>query len=207
MSVRDFLTSKTFFKQLAIAVVIIIIIVFGILKWFDFATNHGQEIKVPNLSKMSIDKAGQMLEMLDLEYIVLDTVDFRPEFPAYTIVQQDPLPNVAVKQGRKVYIKVNSGGYNTVLVPNLIQKTYRQAVPELKGNGLEEGKKTYVAYLAKDVVLEMRQNGKKLKAGDKVLKASKIDLVLGDGKTGYDDTETDTIRNGAGDDTDTETDE
>ena len=207
MSVRDFLTSKTFFKQLAIAVVIIIIIVFGILKWFDFATNHGQEIKVPNLSKMSIDKAGQTLEMLDLEYIVLDTVDFRPEFPAYTIVQQDPLPNVAVKQGRKVYIKVNSGGYNTVLVPNLIQKTYRQAVPELKGNGLEEGKKTYVAYLAKDVVLEMRQNGKKLKAGDKVLKASKIDLVLGDGKTGYDDTETDTIRNGAGDDTDTETDE
>jgi beta-lactam-binding protein with PASTA domain len=207
MSVRDFLTSKTFFKQLAIAVVIIIIIVFGILKWFDFATNHGQEIKVPNLSKMSIDKAGETLEMLDLEYIVLDTVDFRPEFPAYTIVQQDPLPNVAVKQGRKVYIKVNSGGYNTVLVPNLIQKTYRQAVPELKGNGLEEGKKTYVAYLAKDVVLEMRQNGKKLKAGDKVLKASKIDLVLGDGKTGYDDTETDTIRNGAGDDTDTETDE
>jgi beta-lactam-binding protein with PASTA domain len=207
MSVRDFLTSKTFFKQLAIAVVIIIIIVFGVLKWFDFATNHGQEIKVPNLSKMSINKAGETLEMLDLEYIVLDTVDFRPEFPAYTIVQQDPLPNVAVKQGRKVYIKVNSGGYNTVLVPNLIQKTYRQAVPELKGNGLEEGKKTYVAYLAKDVVLEMRQNGKKLKAGDKVLKASKIDLVLGDGKTGYDDTETDTIRNGAGDDTDTETDE
>ena len=34
----------------------------------------------------------------------------------------------------------------------------------------------------------MRLNGKKLKAGDKVLKSSKIDLVLGDGKVTYEET-------------------
>ena len=48
--------------------------------------------------------------------------------------------------------------------------------------------------MAKDVVLEMKQGGKQLKAGDKVLKASKIDLVLGDGKTGFvEETATDSI--------------
>ena len=31
-------------------------------------------------------------------------------------------------------------------------------------------------------------DGKKLKAGDKVLKSSKIDLVLGDGKVTYEET-------------------
>ena len=34
----------------------------------------------------------------------------------------------------------------------------------------------------------MRMNGKKLKPGDKVLKSSKIDLVLGDGKVTYEET-------------------
>jgi hypothetical protein len=38
------------------------------------------------------------------------------------------------------------------------------------------------------MVLELLQNGKKLKAGDKVLKSSKIDLVLGDGKITYEET-------------------
>lgn len=193
MTLREFLTSKAFFKQVAIALVIIILFVFLMMQWLSYTTNHGQQIPVPNLSKMSVEKAGEALEALDLEYVVLDTVDFRADFPPYTIVQQDPLPNVAVKKNRKVYIKVNAGSYSAVLLPDLIQKTYRQALPTLKNIGLEEGKKTYKPYLAKDVVLEMWQNGKKLKAGDKVQKASKIDLVLGDGKTGFDQSELDSV--------------
>ena len=37
------------------------------------------------------------------------------------------------------------------------------------------------------MVLEMRYKGRKLKAGDKIPKASKIDLVLGDGKVGFEE--------------------
>jgi len=192
MTLKEFLKSKIFLKQLAIALLIIIVIVFIMLQWLNFTTNHGQKIPVPNLGKMTVEKAASTLEELDLEYVVLDTVDFKPDYPPYTVVQQDPLPKVNVKENRKIYIKVNAGGYNTVILPNLIQKTYRAAVPTFKGIGLEEGKKTYKPYLAKDVVLEVWQDGKKIKAGDKVLKASKIDLVLGDGSTGYEEPEPET---------------
>lgn len=187
MSLKNFLTSRTFFIQIAIAVVLLIVIIFGLLHWLDYTTNHEQRIEVPALAKMTVEKAQQKLEEQDLEVVVLDTVDFNPQFPAYSITEQDPLAKVYVKQGRKVYVKVNAGGYSSILVPDLVQKTYRQAVPMLKGAGLEEGTKTYKPYLAKDVVLEMKQNGKTLKAGDKVLKASKVDLVLGDGSTGYEE--------------------
>ena len=193
MSLKNFITSKVFFKQIVIALIIIVIVVFLLLQWLDFTTNHGDKIPVPDLRKMTLTKAGEALEGQDLEYVVLDTVDFRAEYPPYTIVEQDPLPKVDVKEGRKIYVKVNAGGYSTLRLPDLVQKTYRQAIPTLKAMGLEEGTKTYVPYLAKDVVLEMKQNGKKLKAGDKVMKASKIDLVLGDGKTGYQDA-SDTLR-------------
>jgi beta-lactam-binding protein with PASTA domain len=204
MSLKNFLKSKTFAKQLAIAVGIIIIVVFAALKWLDSTTNHGQEIPVPNLAKMSVEKAGATLESIDLGYVVLDTVDFNKDYPAYSVVQQDPLPNVSVKENRKVYIKVNAGGYNDIRMPDLVQKTYRQALPTLKAAGLEEGKITYKPYLAKDVVLEMSQNGKKLKAGDMVKKASTIDFVLGDGKTGYTEDEEEGTDSNAPE-TDTET--
>ena len=41
MSLIKFLTSKTFFKQLVLAVVAIIVLVFFALKWLKFSTNHG----------------------------------------------------------------------------------------------------------------------------------------------------------------------
>lgn len=192
MALKNFLTSKFFFKQVAIVLVIIVVVVFGMMQWLSYTTNHGQEIPVPNLLKKTVEKAAEELEDADLEYIVLDTVDFRADFPPYSIVTQDPLPKATVKQNRKIYLKVNAKGYNTIEVPDLIQKTYRGAIPVLKSMGLNEGTKTYVPYLAKDVILEMKQDGRRLKAGDKVLKASKIDLVLGDGKTGYQ--EPDSIR-------------
>jgi beta-lactam-binding protein with PASTA domain len=196
MTLKDFLKSRVFFKQVAMALGIVVVVVFIILQWISYSTNHGQKIPVPDLRKMTVEKAIEKLEDLDLEYVVLDTLEFRSDFPAYTIVQQDPLPKVNVKEDRKVYLKVNAAGYTTVVIPDFIQKTYRQVLPNLKTMGLVEGKKTYKPYLAKDVVLEIWSNGKKLKAGDKVLKASKIDFVLGDGKAGYEETETDSTDTG-----------
>lgn len=189
MSLRNFLTSKVFFKNLAAAIGIIIVCVIAMLYWLDYTTNHGEEITVPNLSKMTVEKATEVLEDAELEPMILDTVDFVPGYPPYTVVQQDPLPNDKVKDGRKIYIKINAGGFSTVTLPNLIQRTLREAEPTLSAAELVVGKKTYKPYLAKDIVLEMWQDGKKLKAGDKVMKSSKIDLVLGDGKTGFDDSE------------------
>jgi beta-lactam-binding protein with PASTA domain len=187
MSLRNYLTSKTFFTQLAIAIVIVLVLVFLLLQWLSVATKHGQEITVPNLSKLSVEQAEEKLDVLDLEYILLDTVDFVAGYPKYAVVQQEPVGGAKVKEGRKIYLKINSAGYSSVRVPNLIEQTLRQAEPTLKSIGLELGQITYKPYLGRDMVLEMKQGGRILKPGDKVQKASRIDLVLGDGNVGFED--------------------
>lgn len=192
MSLRKFLTSKAFFIQLAIAIGIIIVLVFAIMKWLSYTTNHGEEITVPDLSKLSIEVAEEKLNALDLEYVLLDTTEYQKDFPKFSVVKQDPIAGSKVKEGRKIYIKINSDSYRDILVPNLIEQSLRQAEPTLKALGLELGEKTYKPYLGKDMVLEMRYKGRKLKAGDKVPKASIIDLVLGDGKVGFEE-EVDTV--------------
>lgn len=198
MSFRKYLTSRVFFAQALAAMAIVAVISYLFFHWITFVTNHGEEITVPNLSKLTAEQAEEKLDELDLEYEIIDTVDYRPEYPKLTIVQQEPTAGSKVKGGRTVYIKINASTYKMVAVPDLIEKTYRQAVPTLKAIGLQEGTIKYIPYLGKDMVLEMWMNGKKIKPGTKVLKASKIDLVLGDGSLKFDEEElepTDSIPN------------
>jgi len=106
-------------------------------------------------------------------------------------VQQHPNRGLKFKQNRVIYVTISSTGYAKVRIPDLVQKTYRQAVPTLTALGLEIGDTTYIPNLAKDMVLEMKMNGKPIKAGTQVLKMTKVDLVLGDGKVGFDENELD----------------
>ncbi|WP_426092710.1 PASTA domain-containing protein [Flavobacterium sp. DSR3-2] len=189
MSLRKYLSSRVFVVQVLIAIAIIFALGYLFMHWLTFTTDHGNEIEVPNLSKLTEEQVEQKLDELDLDYVLLDSVDYRSNFPQYSVVEQDPTPGTKVKVGRKIYIKINTSGFSSVRIPELVNKTYREAVPTLKALGLEEGAVTYVPNLGKDMVLEMRFKGRNLKAGDRVLKSSKIDLVLGDGKMSYEEEE------------------
>ena len=189
MSFQKFLFSFTFVKQVLIAIFIVCATLFLFMYWIGFTTNHGQEIVVPNLSKLTLEQAENKLDALNLDYELLDTVDYNQDYPKLSIVQQDPNPGEKVKQNRVIYLKINATGYSKVRIPDLIQKTYRQAVPTLAALGLEVGDTTYVPNLAKDMILEMRMGGQPVKAGQQVLKMTKVDLVLGDGKIGFEEEE------------------
>jgi beta-lactam-binding protein with PASTA domain len=194
MSLRKYLTSRVFFLQVLSALAIIAVLGYLFMHWLTFTTDHGHEITVPDLRKLTVEQVEEKLDELDLDYVLLDSVDFRSEFPKFSVVEQDPVPGAKVKEGRKVYIKINASGFSSVKIPDLIEKTYREAVPTLKALGLEEGTITYIPNLGKDMVLEMRYKGRNLKVGDRVLKSSKIDLVLGDGKASYvDESVVDTV--------------
>ena len=54
MSLIKFLTSKTFFKQILLAVVALVVLCFILLKWLNITTNHGEFETVPDLTGKSI---------------------------------------------------------------------------------------------------------------------------------------------------------
>jgi len=195
MSLGNYLKSRVFFAQLLTAMAVVAILGYLFFHWITFVTHHGEEITVPNLSKLNEEQIEAKLDDLDLDYLIIDTVDFNPKFPKLAVVEQEPTAGSKVKRGRQIYIKINSDTYKMVSVPDLIDKTYRQAVPTLKSIGLQFGEITYVPHMGKDMVLEMQINGKKVKPGERVLKATKVDLVLGDGKVVFDESEIDSLQN------------
>lgn len=182
MSLFKYITSKTFFLQAFIAAAIVAAFTFLLILFLDFRTNHGQEIKVPDLSKMKLEIAEEKLNELDLEVFLLDTVEFNADFPPFTILEQDPKAGSLVKDGRKVYVKLNAGEFTEITIPEFKDKTFRQISATIKSLTLKEGKITYKPHIAKDIVLQIFQDGRRLRAGDKVKKNSTLDFVLGDGK-------------------------
>ncbi|MAL58415.1 PASTA domain-containing protein [Aureisphaera sp. CAU 1614] len=184
MSFLKFLFTKTFLKQLGYAVLVLFGLSLIILWWLRFSTNHGQQIEVPDLAKMTLEQAEEALDDLDLKLEVMDTTNYNPNFPYKTVIEQIPKAGKYVKENRKIYLSINRSGYPMIEVPPVVGKTMRQAEPTLKAVGFEIGKINYRRYIAKDEVLEISFEGKKINPGDKIQKTSVIDLVLGDGNGG-----------------------
>ena len=181
MSLIKFLTSKVFFKQILLAVAALLVVCIVILKWLNITTNHGEFETVPNLKGKSIGVAQIELDENNLVMQIQDSANFNPDYPKFSVIEQDPPAGEKVKEDRKIYITLNPSGYRKIVVPNLKERTFRQAKPTLEALGFKIGKLTYVDNIAKDLVLNMQYKGRDLKPGDKLPKTSAIDLVLGNG--------------------------
>ena len=79
MSLIKFLSSKTFLKQLGLAVVAIVVLSFILLKWLNISTNHGDFQTVPNLTGKSISVAQIELEQNNLELKIKKLRYFKKE--------------------------------------------------------------------------------------------------------------------------------
>ena len=194
MGLFRFIFSKTFLIQLVLAVVVLVVLSFLTMQWLDYSTNQDQRIEVPDLAKMNLDNVEDRLEELSLDYEILDSANFNPDFPRYSVIDQVPAPGKFVKEDRKIYLTLNPSGYRKIEVPNnLIRKTRRQVEPTLRSLGFEIGEITYKPDIAEDAVLELRHKGKLVEPGDELMKTSKIDLVLGDGSGRYRNTNEDSL--------------
>ncbi|TXG34766.1 PASTA domain-containing protein [Seonamhaeicola maritimus] len=181
MSIIKFLISKAFFKQIFLAIVAIFVLCFIVLKWLSGYTNHGDFETVPDLKGKSISVAEIELDENNLVMQIQDSANFNPNYPKFAVIEQEPLAGTQVKENRKIYLTLNPSGYRKVEVPDLRERTFRQAKPNLEALEFKVGKITYEDNIGKDLVLKMYHKGKLLQSGDKLPKTSVIDLVLGNG--------------------------
>ena len=183
MNFIKYVFSKYFFKQLFKAIVLTLFFVLVLYFYLNITTNHNKYINVPELKGVNLNKAKVILEENNLSYIILDSALYNPDYPKFSVLEQLPKSNSQVKKNRKIYLTLNPSNYGKVSIPNIIQITQRSANSSLLASGLEIGDVSYENNIGKDMVLEILFNGNKLNIGDMVPKKSKIDLILGNGKT------------------------
>lgn len=200
MSIIRFIFSKTFVKHLGLALLVLIVFFFVIKSWLNATTNHDQKIAVPDIKGMTLDVVAQELGNADLRYFIIDSANYNPDYPRFSVIDQNPEAGKFVKENRQIYLVLNPSGYRKITIPdNIIGKTRRQVEPTLKALGFTIGKITEIDHIGKDEVRSLRHQGKPIAPGERLEKTSTIDLVIGNGNGSYRDAlreNTDTDTNG-----------
>lgn len=176
-----FIKSKVFWIQILLAFGFFVLIAFFALGWLKDYTHHGEFVEVPDFSKMSVMEMRKKTEQFGLRYEILDSTNYDPDYPRFSILDQNPLAGNKVKTNRKIYFTVNPSGYKKVSVPRVIQVTRRNATSMLRAVGLDVQRVSYIDELGKDMVYYIKYKGKEINPGDRIPKTSKVELVCGNG--------------------------
>lgn len=172
--------SRAFLISVVIAALLLLLAVWITLQSLNAYTQHGETITVPDVRGLTMEQVELYLRHKRLDYFVLDSTYVVGQLPN-VILDQDPKPFEKVKEFRKIYLTVNAVNPPKVKMPDLIDKSLRQAAMELESWGLKVGELHYKPDLAQNAVLGQRVNGKDIEPGGMVSKGTKIDLILGDG--------------------------
>ena len=180
MRIVEFLKSRTFIFNLVLAVLLVTGIIWGVLKFLDWYTLHGQTVTVPNLTGLKTEEVEKLVTERKLKYEVVDSV-YNADLPRGSVIEQDPEAESLVKENRTIYLTVNAMFPPSVPMPRLVDRSLRSALIILENMGLKAGAYTYEPDLCKNCVLKQQLNGKEIEEGEMVMKGATIDLILGMG--------------------------
>jgi eukaryotic-like serine/threonine-protein kinase len=152
-------------------------IIMQILKIY---TRHNHDLTVPDLSGLTLPEAIRAARERDMRVLVFDSI-FMADLEKGTVVEQHPEAGLKVKKNRKIFLTMNAMNAEKIVMPNLVDLTFRQASAKLVSFGLNVGHISYEPDIAINVVLAQRMHGSNLTPGDSVVKGASVDLVLGKG--------------------------
>lgn len=143
-------------------------------------TRHGEEITIPNLCGLTAQQAADRLNALGLVGEVRDSV-YNRSFANGLICAQSIDAGNKVKQGRTIYLTLNSDKADCLTLPDIADNSsYREATARLVALGFTLTAPEYVDG-EKDWVYAVKSNGYTIPAGTKVELTSPVTLVVGKG--------------------------
>lgn len=181
MSLGKFLVSRAFVANLLLALVLVAAILYGTLQGLSHYTHHDISYPVPNLSRLTLNEAIASTEANNLKIEILDSV-YNKKFEPGTIVDQQPAANSNVKENRTIFLTINSSEPEKVVLPRLTDISFRQAQVQVKTIGLFIDNISYQPSEYNDLVLEVMQDSVPISAGDKIVKGTSIDIIVGRSK-------------------------
>ena len=177
MKLIRFLISRTFLINLAIAIILFILFIWGSLFALAKYTHHGEAFSVPDFYGLTVSEADSIALSSKLKCKIIDTV-FLAKLPKGKIIEQIPKPDFRVKEGRTVFLTYNSKSAKKIKMPNLLGVSLRQAQAIAETYGLVIGEQKYVPAISTTVKKQLIDN-KEIENGSIVDEGSVIDLIIG----------------------------
>ena len=166
--------------NLLIMIALAFILIILTFNWIKSYTRHGEYITVPDVSGMYEEEAGEVLAAVGLKYEVLD-YKYDNMMVEGGVIEQKPKPGSYVKDGRKIYLTLNSGKVPMKAVPDVADNSsLRAAESKLRAAGFKLGRTIYINGDL-DWVYEIRYQGLEIEAGTEIPEGSVLTIVVGNG--------------------------
>ncbi len=147
-------------------------------------TRHGDHIVVPDVVNLRPENAAESLEALGLQMTVIDS-QYAPDKRPGIVLAQLPYAGEDVKEGRMVYLTINTVNKPTVRMPNLIDQSLTLSAALLKSRGLVLGQVMYQPSTeGNNLVIAQSYKGQPVSEGTSLVIGSKIDLTVIQVQTG-----------------------
>ncbi|MDR3119447.1 MAG: PASTA domain-containing protein [Mediterranea sp.] len=186
MTAKDFFSFKKnrfLWGNLLAMVITACLLIFIVLKMLDSYTRHGQAIIVPDTKGMSVFQAEELFRTKGLYCTVADSIYVKGK-PAGTVIDHIPAGGRKVKDGRTVYLTINTLNVPMQPAPDVADNSsLRQAQARILASGFKLTANELIRG-EKDWVYEVKYNGRALEPGEKVPVGSTLTLVVGDGSGG-----------------------
>ena len=209
MTIKEFFSFKTnkyFWLNLIAMMAVVILLLFGVLKWLDVYTRHGEAVVVPDVKGMTVGEAEMLLRNHGLVCVVSDS-NYVKNKPAGSILELNPSAGQKVKEGRTIYLTINTLDVPLRLVPDVADNSsVRQAQAKILAAGFKLSENELISG-EKDWVYGVKCKGRQLNMGDKVPVGATLTLLVGDGETQVQDSDSLEIVEDAAGTTDVSTDD
>jgi len=161
---------------------VLIAIIAGAWLWLGAYTQHGQSVVIPSVKGLNQYEARKLLEAGGLEVEISDSI-YQKTKPAGCIIEQSPQAGLSVKQGRVIYLTINSKSVPMTQLPDVgNNSSLRQATAKLLSCGFHLTQEEYISG-DRDWVYEVKLNGRKLATNESVPIGAILTLVVGNGMT------------------------
>ena len=184
MTIKEFFSfrqNRYFWLNILAMIIVLVAVIYGVLKGLDVYTRHGQAVTVPDVKGMTVEQAKQLLLNRGLVGVVSDST-YVKNLPAGSILDHNPSVGQRVKQGRTVYLTINTRSIPLCSVPDVADNSsLRQAEARLLAAGF---KLNAIEKIAGEIdwVYEVKYKGRPLAIGEQVPVGATLTLVVGNGE-------------------------
>lgn len=176
-----FLFTRRFLLHLGAAVLLVVALFFLWIFSLNWYTHHNMSITVPDFKGKTVDEVLKLLEEKNLKYKIRDTVYFDDKRKG-SILDQDPMPESHVKEGRIIYFTINGMTPPDIKFPDKesIEGSLRNAKAQLESRGFNVNA-IYTSGPHRDYVYRAVYDGQDVVPGQLIPKGSTIDLYVESG--------------------------
>jgi beta-lactam-binding protein with PASTA domain len=183
MTIKKFFSfkeNKYFWVNLIAMMVVAILLIVGLLKGLDIYTRHGEGIVVPDAKDMTVEQAEMLFSHRGLLCVVADS-GYVKNKPAGCVLDHNPAAGQKVKEGRIIYLTINTLDVPLRPVPDVADNSsVRQAQARVMASGFKLTENEFVSG-EKDWVYGVKYRGRQLLTGEKVPLGATLTLMVGDG--------------------------